>query len=94
MRDDHNVKLNREEKVPLTIEEIRLRIKRKGLGSDMNNTQDHEAYKRKQVNRKRAAKKEYVSRELHDQCLSLYNYLLKMKKCSYVSQSFRYGKYG
>ena len=38
MRDDHNVKLNKEEKVPLTIEEIRLRIKRKGLGADIHNT--------------------------------------------------------
>ena len=25
--------------------------------------------------------------------MSLYNYLLKMRKCSYVSQSHRFGKY-
>ena len=53
-----------------------------------------EAIKRQRIAQKRFMKSEVVSRELLGLCYSLLEYLQKMRKCSYVSESRKAGKFG
>ena len=52
-----------------------------------------EAIKKQRLAQKRFMKTEYVSKELMNLSFSLLEYLHKMRKCSYVSESFKPGKY-
>lgn len=53
-----------------------------------------EAIKKQRLAQKRFVKTEIVERELMQLSYNLLEYLHKMRKCSYVAESVKAGKYG
>lgn len=67
-------------------------IKGKGTGKEAT-MKELEQVKKQRIAQKRFMKTEYVSKELMQLCYSLFEHLQKMRKCSYISESNKPGKY-
>lgn len=94
LRDEPNLSLAREvDEVSNTNGTvIKKQMKGKGKGKEAT-MKELEQVKKQRIAQKRFMKTEYVSKELMHHCYSLLEHLQKMRKCSYVSESDKPGKY-